>query len=299
VYGVETQGGCASSSGDRRQASRNAEAISNARRDRNSFDTRCYRGRIKSNNPPPRRPCRDALASVGADLSARLPARRIPTVLPLAASSSPRLFVSWSKAPCIRQWPNRCDTKRPSSQTWSFKAGASLTGSRTTGASAVGLKRREHAGIQQGKRRRHDWLQGAGPAGGRGAGALWQVRRAQESKGSGCFALAVSSAPDRAAAGKQPGGDILSAAVERRVRADWTARKSTAFHSQRQPAFLVLDDTGRHGGGRCDLQPNDDRRRHGAATFSLSLKGRYSVRPVQVHLSRLSREMTLIRGNRP
>ncbi len=309
-------------------------------RGRNSFDTRRDRVRITREEPAPRRPCRDALASVGADLSALLSARRMPTVLPFAPYSSPRRFVTWLDDQSARLWLSGGDTMLSIGRSPSHRCGWRLRPSHVAGGYARGPvvgqpsigepeNRRpsvalsvgsagprpeagesrpttvgntsgfcDQGGIDQKRRGHHDWLQGAGPAGGGRGGAVWPVGRAQESPGSGRLAVDLAPAASAADPRTRDGARLRPAAISRILRANRTAWQNATVYPEGQPALLVLDDSGSNRDRGRDLQPDDDRQRDRAPTLSLSRKGREAFWP-GLNLPPRSWDVSLIRRIRP
>jgi hypothetical protein len=219
------------------------------------------------------------LASVGADLSALLPARRMPTVLPSAPFSSPRRFISWLVDRSVRRWPGVGDTMLSIGQWPSSRCSWRLRRSQLGDGCAGGRRRGEHGEIDQKARGHHDWLQGAGPAGGGRAGAVWPVGRAQESPGSGRLAVDLAPAASAADPRTRDGARLRPAAISRILRANRTAWQNATVYPEGQPALLVLDDSGSNRDRGRDLQPDDDRQRDRAPTLSLTRKGREAFRP--------------------
>jgi hypothetical protein len=232
----------------------------------NSFDTRRRCVRIASDNPAPRRPCRDALALVGADLSARLSERRNPTVLPFACAASPARFRLCLKSVLgspIRgkalDWPMRLRTQRPLSH------GEPMRADTVSSALSERVPRPRWADVglfhQENRRNHHDRLARTRDLGRGRARAVWSIRRAQEPAVSIRLALDFSSTADEPAGRIIAGRARFAAAVEcGRTRAQ-SRKEGETFSVARKPPVLVLDDPRRDRRGCRNRRPNVDRQR--------------------------------------
>ena len=156
----------------------------------------------------------------------------------------------------------------------------------------------DQGGIDQKRRGHHDWLQGAGPAGGGRGGAVWPIGRTQESPGSGRLAVDLAPAASAADPRTRDGARLRSSAISRSLRANRTAGQNATVYPEGQPTVLVLDDSGGNRDRCRDFQPDDDRQRHRSPTLSLSRKGREEIRP-GLNLPPRSWDVSLNRRIRP
>jgi hypothetical protein len=228
-----------------------------------SFDTSRGRGSIGEDSPAPRRPSRDALARVGADLSAPHQARRNLTVLPIVSVRSPgrlppvkngigALTLQGRALPCTDAYSHRPDGNP-------IKCGLSRS-------TPVGQR---SGSFDQGNRwHHHDGLTRTGASGVGRTCAVWSIRGAEKPSVSNDLALDLAPATDGPAGGFD--GDFACASHHRYRAAASDKKKDAALLSARQPAVLVLDDPGCDRSGHGDRRPNDDRQRGGPGAYTLS-----------------------------
>ncbi len=216
---------------------------------RKSFDTGPRGVRMEVVKPAPRRPCRDALASVGADLSARRSTRRNPTVLIFGCSSSRGRSKSESvRALCpAGGFPSARSCPRNSGRQWD-----------------------EGRGIDFEEMGDHDRVARAGAGGDGCAGAVRTVGRAQEPSVSGHPAL--DHARSSPAGGSRGELAVLGPIASGRC---WHVHaplaRIPALHTTGKSAILVSDHPGGDSRGRLDHHATLDLERYGAGNYSLRL----------------------------